>query len=216
MEKKPVPGKNEEVNQAFDLLISCMDECVQDNYERIKKLANEQNGSEISSSLEMAQRIEKIKNQVISSSNEWKGLFVVYKENDTAQVSEKSKNDVADRTSWKKADNSIRIETQRIDGPAYSNTFPLLLFKRIAKSAFAFTQQNGYVKTSDVYNSLKNEIISGSDYKRAPRMPIYATFKVLVKEKLFKIDENNSHKYLRMVSSEEFNKWLEMIGKAEP
>lgn len=203
--------KKPDVSQAFDSLISRIDECIQGSYNTIQGFAADHDGSKIESSIAAIQEIERIKTQVCASKNAWKSLFTVAQASGTVPAGKPRLNDVADRTSWKKANDSIRVETSRVDGPAYSNAFPLTVFKKIAKSAYDFAQQNGYVKTSDVFNALKNEIIANSDYKRAPRMPIYATFKVLVKENLLKIDENNSHKYLQTTTKDDLDHWLNSI-----
>ena len=200
-------GKKD-VDQAFDQLILCVSKCVQEQYDIIKKLAGVQDSTKIATSLQLAEKLEKIKSQITNSRNEWNGLFYSNESLQVTPVSEETKNTVADRTSWKKANDSIRVETQREDGPAYSNTFPLSLFKDMARAAFDFIEQNGYVKTSDVFISMKNKIIAESDYKRAPRIPVYATFKVLASEQLIKVDENNSHKYIRVASQKNFNEWI--------
>ncbi|KNZ69316.1 hypothetical protein Tfer_2113 [Thermincola ferriacetica] len=119
--------------------------------------------------------------------------------------------DVSARTSWRVAGDSIKIETKRQDAPPYSNVFPILLFKEIALMGLDFIERNGSVKTTDVVNVLENKIIATSDYKKTPRIPVYATFKVLVKEQKFKIDEHNSHKYLLAVPKDKFKSWIDQI-----
>ncbi len=131
--------------------------------------------------------------------------------NTNEDIQDDNKKDVSARTNWKVSGDSMKIETERYDGPPYSNVFALALFKEIALIALGFIERNGSVKTSEVVHLLSNKIISTSDYKKTPRIPVYATFKVLVKENKFKIDEHNSHKYLLGVSKEKLNNWIEHL-----
>jgi hypothetical protein len=123
--------------------------------------------------------------------------------------------DVRTRTRWSHDGISIKIETDRVDGPAYSNVFPVSLFEEISKAAIDAIEKSGAVKTSEVENRLRSKIMSESDYKKTPRLPVYATFKVLVKENIFKIDEYNSHKYLLSVPKNQAILWLNNILKKE-
>ncbi|PGM61411.1 hypothetical protein CN947_13430 [Bacillus cereus] len=112
------------------------------------------------------------------------------------------------RTSWTINDGKIRIETMRIDGTPYSNVVPLDLFKSIVFCALKYVEKYKYVKTTNVLNDMHDEIMLNSDYKKAVRIPIYATFKVLMKENLFKNDEKSTHKYLLAGSKEQLINWV--------
>lgn len=56
-----------------------------------------------------------------------------------------------------------------------------------------------------------NKIIAESDYKKAPRLPVYATFKVLMKQNLFKTAEGNSHKYIFVNDKSSVLSWIEPL-----
>lgn len=100
----------------------------------------------------------------------------------------------------------------------YSNIVPRNLFVTIAFQAYreilksgAGQLQNGYVKTSHVLDVMKSTISELSDYKseNSIRLPIYVTFKVLVKEGYF---SKESHKYRLSKGKEEgFMKFLDKI-----
>jgi hypothetical protein len=157
-----------------------------------------------------SKKVEKTKeflNKVIELKYQWQNTSSEDRVNRV--VDENSEKDaVCERTDWKISNEHIKIETKRQDGPPYSNVFPISLFKEIIKVALDFIDRNKYVKTADVLKVLENRIISESDYKKTPRLPVYASFKVLVKENLFKVDENNSHKYLLNTDKNHVISWM--------
>jgi uncharacterized protein YutE (UPF0331/DUF86 family) len=115
----------------------------------------------------------------------------------------------SDRTEYKVVGGNVKVETYKNSGGiAYTNLIPLDIFIDIATNTLNYIDMNGYTKTTDVLRILEKKIIEETDYKRTPRAPVYATFRVLVKDGILQVDEKNSHKYLLKSSKEDFQKWM--------
>lgn len=172
----------------------------------ISELAKARQLNKVGEIYNQAEKVDSFLNLVCELETQWlkitNGNEKEFEENDNEK-------EVAERTSWAIVGNNIRIETKRIEGPPYSNVFSLSLFKEITRTAISIIEKNNWVKTSEVEKILGKKIMAGSDYKKTPRIPVYATFKVLVKENLFKIDTNNSHRYLISNSKASLINWLD-------
>lgn len=199
-----------DVIEKLDHLYSTVMDVEDSLMDSIAKLAKERKTHLITRQLILADKIKEFSVKVEHLKSEWLSI------NSEEQLIESKKQGsekkgVHERTDWWVADSFIKIETRRLEGSPYSNVFPIKLFKEIAKVASDFVYHKNFVKTSDVLNILQDEIISQSDYKKTPRIPVYATFKILVKENILKVDGNNSHKYIANCTEEQFKKWIENL-----
>ncbi|PFU27691.1 hypothetical protein [Bacillus cereus] len=179
-----------------------------------KKVSEHASNKEWQSVTELSNQGEKVDlfiKKVHELKNEWTNLIFDEEEQLDSDGANREEISATARTSWAITDGKIRIETVRIEGTPYSNVVPLALFKDIVFCALNHVEKHKYVKTTNVLNDMGNEIMSKSEYKRAPRIPIYATFKVLMKENLFKNDEGNSHKYLLAGSREQLINWVDSL-----
>lgn len=212
--KHALNGNYSEVNDvtgSFELLTESI-EAYQDYIS--KKAAKHASNKEWQLSTELSKQGEKIDlfiKKVQGLKKEWFNLIFGDDEHSENKGVEREEISATARTSWTIIDDKIRIETERPEGKPYSNLIPLTLFKQIIYCALNNIEKHKYVKTTNVLNDMGNEIMLKSDYKKAPRIPVYATFKVLMKENLFKNDESNSHKYLLAVSKEKLVDWVDKI-----
>lgn len=209
-----IDSHHDNVLSAIELLTDAVTKYEGALMDSIAELAKNREADQIRLTLSQADRIKAFAEFVTDLKQKWND---VVNGNDIAENASKDIEDeptsreVTARTTWKIAGNSVRIETERIDGPPYSNVFPLSILKLIASSAVSMADKNKSVKTSEVLNLLSKKIIAESDYKKTPRIPVYATFKVLVKENFLQIDENNSHKYLLAVPKIKADNWIEKL-----
>lgn len=207
-------GNHSEVNDvtgSFELLTESI-EAYQDYIG--KKVAEHASNKEWQSVTELSNQGEKVDlfiKKVQGLKKEWFNLIFGDDEHSENEGADREEISATARTSWTIIDDKIRIETERPEGKPYSNVVPLSLFKQIIFCALNNIEKHKYVKTTNVLNDMGNEIMSKSDYKKAPRIPIYATFKVLMKENLFKNDEGNSHKYLLSESKEKLINWVDNL-----
>lgn len=209
-----VNSNYDNVVSAIELLADSVTKYENALMDSIAQLAKDRQTEQIRETLAQTERVKCFFESITDLKDKWSN--VVNGDDDellnTPIVSEDTdKRVVTARTSWKVAGDSVKIETARPDGPPYSNVIPLSIFKEIATNAVKFIERNGSVKTSEVLNLLSKKIISQSDYKKTPRIPVYATFKVLVKENILKIDEHNSHKYLLGISKNKAISWIEEL-----
>lgn len=200
-----------DVTSSFEILIECVASYEDVLMQKITKLAKEK---DISGIREVSTQAEQVKNFLLKIHDlklEWTGL--IFGES-SEENSEGDHSDISAtaRTSWQIVEDKIRIETERLDGPPYSNVFPIALFKEIALFALNIIEKQGFVKTTNVLTLMSNQIISQSDYKKAPRLPIYATFKVLMKQNLFKNPEGNSHKYVLASDKTAIVTWVNSLS----
>lgn len=198
-----------DVSEELEILSSVIAEFENMITETVAQLAKEKKLNLIPAQLEIADKVSKFINKIEELKVDWKNIDV--NNQFISQNTIEEKKGVHERTDWWLADGSIKIKTKRLEGSPYSNVIPVNLFKDIAKTAMDIAKRKGFVKTVDIQNLMETEIISQSDYKKTPRIPVYATFKVMVKEKALKVDDNNSHEYLPCMDSEEFSKWLKDI-----
>jgi hypothetical protein len=200
-----------DVTGSFDLLLESLaayqdyigrkvtEHVTKKEWQSVSELSNQ--GEEIDLFIKKIQGLKK----------EWINLIYGNDEQLDSDGEEREEISVTARTSWTITDGKIRIETERPEGKSYSNVIPLGLFKQIIFCALNHIEKHGFVKTTNVLNDMGNEIMSKSDYKKAPRIPIYATFKVLMKEKFFNNHEENSHKYLLTGSKEDLINWIDKL-----
>jgi hypothetical protein len=177
----------------------------------MESVAQYAKNKDLSSIPQQISKAEKLKSYIVKV-NELKREFNNLHFGDQTETAAQNDTDkeiaAYERTEWWIVDEAIKVETRRPDGTPYSNIIPISIFSHIVKVTSDFIYNKGSVKTSDVLKILQNEIVSQSDYKKTPRIPVYATFKVLVKEKLLKIDSANSRKYIKCVPIDQFNQWL--------
>lgn len=203
----------DDVISAMDMLSESVNKYEGSLMDSIAELAKNRQSEQIRETLLQADRIKIFTESINELKLRWNEVIIG--SDKFASIESKDNNDdgsnreVTARTTWKIADNSIRIETDRPDGTPYSNVFPSSTFKEIAKTAVSIADKNGSVKTTEVLNLLGGKIVAQSDYKKTPRIPVYATFKVLVKEGVLRIDETNSHKYLLGLSKAKAISWIE-------
>lgn len=183
-------------------------------HRHIEELAAKKKRNEIWLILSRADRVEKFKTQVLELKNLWQEVISNKIEPaGDGNRREDRKRGITTRTTCEINKGAVRIETERNEsGTPYSNIVPLDLFKEISLTAIKLIQQNGFVKTSNVVDLLANEIVERSDYKKSPRVPVYLTFKILLKNNILQLDENNSHKYL-LGSKPNPIRWIENLGR---
>lgn len=210
-------GNHNEVNDvtgSFELLMESI-EAYQDYIgKKVSKHASKRDWQSSTELLNQGKKIDLFIEKVQALKKEWLNLIFgddEYTDNTDNDGVDREEISATARTSWSITEGKIRIETDRIEGKPYSNVVPLALFKQIIFCALNYIGKQKYVKTTNVLNDMGNEIRSKSDYKRAQRIPIYATFKVLVKENHFKNDEGNSHKYLLASSKEQLINWVDSL-----
>ena len=209
MMNKKFNENDNDIIEAFEFLEDVLREREGSIMDLIADLAKSRDLTKIQTESKKVEKVKDLLNKVAELKYQWQGIFVDFKENGN-EIDDKDA--VHERTDWKVSNGHIKIETKRPDGPPYSNVFPLSLLIEITKVAIDFIERNKYVKTADVLNVLENKIISESDYKKTPRLPVYATFKVLIKENIFKIDENNSHKYLLNTPKNNVTAWINSLS----
>lgn len=204
-----------DINEGIDLVKTLLDEYEDEILQSAGVLLKEKKLHLIQSQVALAEKVKNFRVKFEELKNEWNNDFQNIEVASSNIIEEREGNlGVHDRTNWWISDGTIKIETKRMEGSPYSNVIPIELFQEIAKTAVEFLYRRKFVKTSDVLKLLQDDIVANSDYKKTPRIPVYATFKVLVKEKLLKVDDNNSHKYIAVTSKDNFLKWIDNIKKA--
>lgn len=203
------------VLEAFDVLLKDISSYKENVWGEITFQATEKNISRITILSDKLKKIESFYHDVDSLKNKW------VKFNDQPSESNVSNSDedlsgvgtsTKARTKWYTTnDGDFHIDTERVEGPAYSNVFSVDLFKTIATTIADMIDQKGSVKTTEVVNKIGDEIINRSEYKKTPRMPVYATMKVLMKEGLIDTQEGNSHKYIFAKDKADIISWLNTL-----
>lgn len=160
-------------------------------------------------------------NELANLKSSYKKMFESYMINDseedneeTQEESEKDMKDVADRTTWKKENDNIRIETMRPDGSSsYPNIIPVNIFEEIVKTIIdQFIRYNkDYIKTSTISSLLNDKIIQETNYKKSPKTLVYSVIKVLIKENILENKENYKRMYVLKKSPQNVLRWLESV-----
>lgn len=185
---------------------------------KIGELAVVKNWSEINVQTEIAKKTKDLIDRVLILKKDWLQLTGLSELSEEDTLNTDQFIPVEERTTWVLLGDKIRVETEG-GSTTYSNVVPGNLFVDLALKAFenirssgAGNINNGYVKTSHVLSVMKDTIKELSEYKSdsSVRIPVYVTFKVLVKEGLFeKID---AHKYrIPLNKQQDFFDFLEKV-----
>lgn len=180
--------------------------------DEIGQLAKKRDWQLIQEKTEYAKQIRAFANKIMALKEEWDRLNGL-DDSDTVQTEgDVDSLPVTARTRWEKIGDKIRVQTEGAR-TAYSNIIPVWLFKDLALAALSQIRANGYVKTADVLNGKLDTIVEKSEYKRAPRLPVYVTFKVLVKEGVFENPDRNTHRYTLVGGNEQLlHRFLNELG----
>jgi len=212
----------EDISASYDLL--------EDSLENLKnKILQEyipdcsKNGQveEIQNALQVLKQVESHMNELAKLRNTYNQVFESYiysnNEEDTEEIEEENEKDikdVAERTTWKKENKNIRIETVRPDrSSSYPNIIPVHIFEEIVKTIIdQFVRYNkDYIKTSTIFSLLNDKIIQETNYKKSPKTLVYSVIKILIKEDILENKENYKRVYVLKKSPEYILKWLKNI-----
>lgn len=213
----------EDISASYDLL--------EDSLENLKnKILQEyipccsKNGQveEIQNALQIFEKVKNHMNELANLKGSYKEMFGGYiinnnQEEDNEEIEEENEKDikdVADRTTWKKENENIRIETARPDGSSsYPNIIPIHIFEEIVRTIIdQFVRYNkDYIKTSTISSLLNDKIIQETNYKKSPKTLVYSVIKILIKENVLENKENYKRMYVLKKSPEHVLKWLESI-----
>ena len=177
---------------------------------------------EIQNALQIFEKVKNHMNKLSNLKGSYKEMFSSYmidnsQEEDneeTDEDNEKDIKDVADRTTWKKENENIRIETLRPDGSSsYPNIIPIHIFEEIVRTIIdQFVRYNkDCIKTSTISSLLNDKIIQETNYKKSPKTLVYSVIKVLIKEDVLENKENYQRMYVLRKSPEQVLKWLESM-----
>lgn len=176
---------------------------------------------ETKSSVEIISECKKYQKKVAELKKNWNEFIIANKlfpsgidvDEEPEDEDEESSISVIDRTSWKRVNKYIRIETVRPNNkqPPYSNNIPIELFKEVVLSIVEQFERykKDTIKTSSIEVLMRDRIVSESDYKKATKSFVYSIFKVLQKESLITPYENMKRIFVLNVEPEEILKWIE-------
>lgn len=212
----------EDISASYDLL--------EDSLENLKnKILQEyipdcsKNGQveEIQNALQVLKQVESHMNEFAKLRNSYNQAFgsYIYSNNgeDTEEIEEENEKDikdVADRTTWKRENENIRIETVRPDkSSSYPNIIPVHIFEEIVRTIIdQFVRYNkDYIKTSTISSLLNDKIMQETNYKKSPKTLVYSVIKILIKEDILENKENYKRVYILKKSPEYILKWLKNI-----
>lgn len=213
----------EDISASYDLL--------EDSLENLKnKILQEyipdcsRNGKvdEIQNALQIFEKIKSHGDELAKLKKSCKQIFENYIINDNEEEdneeleeeNEKNIKDVVDRTTWKRENDNIRIETVRPDGSSsYPNIIPVHIFEEVVKTVIdQFVRYNkDYIKTSTISSLLNNKIIQETNYKKSPKTLVYSVIKILIKENILENKENYKRMYVLNKSPEYISRWLENL-----
>jgi hypothetical protein len=203
------------VSSSLDELSEAMAAYEEELADEVAELAKRREWQAIEERTEYARNIRSFASKIMALKEEWdrlNGLADDGGEPNGHTAGDADSLPVTARTRWERIGDKIRVQTEG-GRSAYSNVIPIWLFKDLALAALARIRSNGYVKTSDVLNTMLDAIVEKSEYKRAPRLPVYVTFKVLVKEGIFENPDRNSHRYTLVGGNEQrLLRFLEQLG----
>lgn len=200
------------VSSSLDELSEGMSAYEDELADEIGELAKQRDWQNIQERTEYAKQIRAFAHKIMALKEEWDRLNGLEELSGTEPAGEADSLPVTARTRWEKIGDKIRVQTEG-GRSAYSNVIPIWLFKELALTALNRIQTSGYVKTSDVLNVKLDTIVEKSEYKRAPRLPVYVTFKVLVKESIFQNPDRNSHRYTLVGNNEQLlHRFLGELG----
>ncbi|GAA3409575.1 hypothetical protein ACFFNY_33845 [Paenibacillus hodogayensis] len=200
------------VSSALDELSEGMTGYEEDLADEIGELAKQRDWQSIQNRTEYAKHIRSFAHKIMALKEEWDRLNGLEEAAEPVAAGDADHLPVTARTRWEKIGDKIRVQTEG-GRSAYSNIIPVWLFKDLALAALGQIKTSGYVKTADVLNVKLDTIVEKSEYKRAPRLPVYVTFKVLVKEGVFENPDRNSHRYTLVGGNE--NLLRRFLGELE-
>lgn len=212
----------EDISASYDLL--------EDSLENLKnKILQEyipdcsKNGQveEIQNALQILEKVESHMNELAKLRNSYNEVFGSYinstHEEDNEEIEEENEKDikdVADRTTWKRENENIRIETVRPDRrSSYPNIIPVHIFEEIVRTIIdQFVRYNkDCIKTSTISSLLNDKIMQETNYKKSPKTLVYSVIKILIKENILENKENYKRMYVLKESPEYILKWLKNI-----
>lgn len=200
------------VSSSLDELSEGMAAFEEELADEIGELAKRRDWQAIQERTEYAKQIRTFAHKIMALKEEWDRLNGLDDSEPAAAEGDTDQLPVTARTRWEKIGDKIRVQTEG-GRTAYSNIIPVWLFKELALAALAQIRANGYVKTADVLSGKLDTIVEKSEYKRAPRLPVYVTFKVLVKEGVFENPDRNTHRYTLVGGNEQLlHRFLEELG----
>ncbi|MEW5067913.1 hypothetical protein ABVK62_09050 [Bacillus subtilis] len=199
--------EQENVLEAFVALAESIQAEEEKIADKIGDYAKAKDWDAVTKESERGQRMKQLEQQVLALKEEYTRISLI----DEIGEGNAEPLTAIERTKWELQGDKIRVETET-GGTPYSNVIPVSLFKEIANCALYLIEQSEFVKTSEVFKIMSNKIINQSAYKKAPKLPVYVTFKVLAKEGLFKTLENNSRKYELGSSKAKIEDWLNTLG----
>lgn len=123
------------ITGAFEILLDSVESYEQLLMEQIAILAiKEKNTQGIKDAINQVEQVKGFIDKINRLKNNWVSVFGKGTESSEEEMGTTDISATA-RTSWQTIDGKIRIETERPEGPPYSNVFPLSLFKDITKFA---------------------------------------------------------------------------------
>lgn len=211
----------EDINTSYDLLEDSLESFKNKILqEYIPKFSRNENIDEIRNTLQIVEQVKKYLNELEKLRKSYNEIFSYYiqknREVDEEDVEENEENekdikDVADRTTWKKENENIRVETIRPDGSSsYNNIIPVHIFDEIVRTIVDqfIRYSKDYIKTSTISSLMNDKIIQETNYKKSPKTLIYSVIKVLIKENILENKENCKRMYILKQSPEYVMKWL--------
>jgi hypothetical protein len=212
----------EDISASYDLLEDSLENLKNKILqEYIPDCSKNDQVEEIRNALQILEQVKSYIEELAKLRNSYNQVFGSYihsnNEEDNEEIEEESEKDikdVADRTTWKKENENIRIETTRSDGSSsYPNIIPIHIFEEIVKTIVdQFVRYNkDYIKTSTISALLNDKIMQETNYKKSPKTLVYSVIKVLIKEDILENKENYKRMYVLKKSPEYISKWLKNI-----
>jgi hypothetical protein len=212
----------EDISASYDLLEDSLENLKNKILqEYIPDCSKNDQVEEIRNALQILEQVKSHMEELAKLRNSYNQVFGSYihsnNEEDNEEIEEESEKDikdVADRTTWKRENENIRIETTRPDGSSsYPNIIPVHIFEEIVKTIVdQFVRYNkDYIKTSTISALLNDKIMQETNYKKSPKTLVYSVIKILIKEDILENKENYKRVYVLKKSPEYILKWLKNI-----
>ncbi|AST58061.1 SMC domain protein [Thermoanaerobacterium thermosaccharolyticum] len=212
----------EDISASYDLLEDSLENLKNKILqEYIPDCSKNDQVEEIRNALQILEQVKSHMEELAKLRNSYNQVFGSYihsnNEEDNEEIEEESEKDikdVADRTTWKRENENIRIETTRPDGSSsYPNIIPVHIFEEIVKTIVdQFVRYNkDYIKTSTISALLNDKIMQETNYKKSPKTLVYSVIKILIKEDILENKENYKRMYVLKKSPEYISKWLKNI-----
>ncbi|MGF7401196.1 hypothetical protein PQ744_12510 [Thermoanaerobacterium thermosaccharolyticum] len=212
----------EDISASYDLLEDSLENLKNKILqEYIPDCSKNDQVEEIWNALQILGQVKSHMEELAKLRNSYNQVFGSYihsnNEEDNEEIEEESEKDikdVADRTTWKRENENIRIETTRPDGSSsYPNIIPVHIFEEIVKTIVdQFVRYNkDYIKTATISSLLNDKIMQETNYKKSPKTLVYSVIKILIKEDILENKENYKRVYILKKSPEYILKWLKNI-----